>query len=230
MKIATYVDGTGELASPSVGGHVRIYDDASGAWEAIRDMAFEIKPDMTLCDVKSAIRQIVVQMEDCRIFLSTAVRGLIYSVLQEEAGIHIWKSQGPILEQLDIVAGKEAERIARREAPSMGTPPPARCAAGNCGDGGNGRPVAGKPVATSALERIGNGRYRIDLARILASDPNLNSRQILMPVMEEASFETLEILCDHVPRWFSRTLIAMNLRAEFDASSQGLKVLVFPNR
>ncbi len=231
MKIATYIDEDGNLCNLYAKGHVRLYDDAAGAWEATRDVPFEVRPDMRLAAVKSALRQLVVQLGDCRVLVSGEVRGLIYSLLQEEMGFHIWKSQGPVLERLDIVAGQEADRIARQQqaAITQAAEANANCSLGCCGKKGGASRSACGPTAAPSLERIGNGHYRIDLARVLQSDPNLNSRQVLIPVMEETVFETLEILCDHVPRWFSRALVEMNMRAEFDASAQGLKVLVSPN-
>ncbi|PKU24704.1 Fe-only nitrogenase accessory protein AnfO [Telmatospirillum siberiense] len=229
MKIATYVDEEGTLSSLYEPGHVRVYDNAAGAWEARKKIPFEVGPDMTLSEVKSALGDVVDRLEDCRVLVSGEVRGLVYSLLQEEMGFHIWKAQGPDREQLDIVAGREADLIARREQAAVEEASAANCAQGCCGKkGGGGRSPCG-PAAAPSLERVGNGHYRIDLAQVLESDPNLNSRQVLIPVMQETEFETLEILCDHVPRWFSRALVEMNMRAEFDASAQGLKVLVSPN-
>lgn len=230
MKIATYVDEEGTLSSLYAKGHVLVYDNAVGAWKAGQDIPFEIVPEMTLGTVKSALGDLAAQLGDCRVLLSGERRGLVYSLLQEEMGFHIWTSQGPALERLDVISSQEADRIAQEEQAAVKTASETSCALGCCGkQGGPGRSAC-TPTTAPSLERIGSGHYRIDLARVLESDPNLNSRQVLIPVMEETVFETLEILCDHVPRWFSRALDEMNMRAEFDGTAQGLKVLVSPNR
>ncbi|MDR3435086.1 Fe-only nitrogenase accessory protein AnfO [Telmatospirillum sp.] len=229
MKIAAYVTEDGRLTTLYERGLVRIYGNGAGPWIASKEIPFEVRPGMTLAEVKSTLRDVVDQLEDCRVLVSAEVKGLIYSLLQEEMGFHIWKSQGPVLEQLDAVAGLEADLLFRQEQAAVDTAAEANCSQGCCGERGGGRRSTCGPATEPRLERIGSGHYRIDLAGVLQSDPNLNSRQVLIPVMKETAFETLEILCDHVPRWFSRALVEMNLRAEFDASAQGLKVLVSPN-
>lgn len=64
---------------------------------------------MKLLDVKVTVREAASQLEWCNIFLSAETTGLVHAILQEELGFHTWKSQGPLLDQLNAVAAKEAE-------------------------------------------------------------------------------------------------------------------------
>lgn len=231
MKIAVYVDDEGKIASPYGEGCIRLYDKESGAWLPAGDIAFSIRPDMTLNGVKAAVRDAAVHMGEGAIFLSSETRGLVYAILQEEFGIHVWAGRGPIPDQIDAILIQEEER-ARNAQPSAAPSCGSGCAPGRCGPRTAGPSPACGPASSGILplERIDQGYWRIDLGQTLKRDPALNSRMILIPILEERGFDTLEILCDHLPRWFAQTLDGLNLRADYDISGQGLKVLVSPNR
>jgi Fe-only nitrogenase accessory protein AnfO len=78
---------------------------------------------------------------------------------------------------------------------------------------------------------ITEGHYSINLAEILQDNPALNSRQVLIPALEEKTFKKLEIICDHIPRWFNNELRNLKLTAELevpDESGKWLKIVVAP--
>ncbi|WP_300163622.1 Fe-only nitrogenase accessory protein AnfO [Solidesulfovibrio sp.] len=227
MKIAGFVDGEGTITSPYGECRLRLCENGTGAWTPVRDVAFAIRSDMSLAEVKTVVREAARQLEDCRIVVSAEARGLVPVVFQEELGFHTWKSQGALQDQLDGIAAREAE-LAKASAPQ----PPLEMGAGCRGGCGGGRrqkafdPAPAVPL--SSLERTGESRYRIDLVDTLKRDPDLNSRMVLLPLLEAGAFDELEILCDHVPRWFSGAIEAMPLRAECQAAERGVRVLVFP--
>jgi len=117
--------------------------------------------------------------------------------------LRIWKSEGEISNQLDSVAKKEEEisQILQKPIP---TPLPV----GNTAD----------------------GCYRLNLAEVMKNDSSLNSKQLLMPFIAKSEFQKLEILCDHIPRWFPMECERLNLDMESgpDVSCPGVKVIVRP--
>lgn len=100
---------------------------------------------------------------------------------------------------------------------------------GCCGSHCGTTSTPGDSVPLPSFERVADGHYRINLIAELQRDQALNSRMALIPILEGQAFEKLEILCDHVPRWFSSALIELNLRAESQVTAQGVNMLVFPN-
>jgi Fe-only nitrogenase accessory protein AnfO len=230
MRIATYLDEqSGELKSLYESGVFRIYDNVSGIWCPVQSVTFSAALcRMRIGDIKQSLKVAVAEFVDCKVILSAEVRGMIYSVLQEELGFRTWKSTGSLLEQLDSVAQIDASFAEQQAAEAAAAAQAPKVRAGGCGAGGGSwRPR--QKTAPPAAERIADGHYRIDLADVLARDPNLNSRLALIPIMEDTPFQKLEILCDHVPRWFSQKLTALNLRAEVEHTSKGVRALVFPN-
>ena len=237
MKIATYVDEAGDIVNVYEKGVVRVYDNASGSWHLAKEFPFEITLDMSLAEVKVVLHGAVAQLGECRTFLSGEVRGLIYSLLQEENGFRVWKSNGRAEPQLDQIARQDAELAVAREKEAaerafaaLFSSPSGGCGGGGC-SGGSGRKRPGEALRAvqSMTEALGEGHFRIDLSDILARYRNANSMDVLIPLLEDRRFRSLEILCDHIPRWFERKVADLGLTAEITHSARGVNALVFPN-
>jgi Fe-only nitrogenase accessory protein AnfO len=131
------------------------------------------------------------------------------------------------------VEQREHERAERQRNAPNSCAVAAGCASGGCG-GGRARRVAAAAVgsapdgAAMAAEDLGSGRYRIDLISALSADAKLNSRQVLLPILEGTAFDRLEILCDHLPKWFAPKLRELNLKADCVPleTGRGVKAIV----
>jgi Fe-only nitrogenase accessory protein AnfO len=203
MKIATYVNNSGEVVSFYEKGSVRLYDQISGLWTKKKEFPLEMHTEMNVPEVRVKLRMVVNELEDCKVFLAADVKGVPYAIL-EGMGFNIWKSSGSVNEQLDFVAQKEQDAI---EAANKPKPTPL-------------------PVGD-----IRDGFFQINLQEILNSHPTLSSQQILIPFMEKTAFQKLEIICDHTPRWLAREFERLNLRFEAEALGGGcghlVKITVF---
>jgi Fe-only nitrogenase accessory protein AnfO len=217
MKIAAYVNRQGEVASLYEAGFLRLYaqieDNGHRNWHLQQEVPFAIDPAMPLPEVKTAVHTAVAALDDdCHVLVSSEVRGLIYSILQEELQFHTWKSEGPLFQQLDTVQQKEAEQEAKKRFDLVA--------------------LAGKPVPAPML--IGDpraGNFWIDLKEALEHESRPTSREILIPFLERGRFRQLEILCDHLPKWMSWELERLDMSAEseeIDATGRGVRVTVYP--
>jgi Fe-only nitrogenase accessory protein AnfO len=219
MKIASYVDTDGVVAGFHEKGRICLYEQGADGWLKTREVPFDMAPDLSIAEIKAALRGAMAQLDDCRVFVVLEVRGLLNALLQEEFGFRTWKSEGALLEQLESVARHDrdfvAAQAAKRSADHTCGAPSGRS---GCGGGCSSPPPSGpagglaeiaKPLP--APESLGNGCYRIDLAKILANDTSLNSKEVLVPFMAWVAFRQLEVLCDHQPRWFARELHKLDL-------------------
>lgn len=230
MKIAVYVDSNGMVASPYGEGAVVLFTQTPEGWQSHKVFDFAITSDMSLADVKRAVQSLALRLEDCRVFLASESRGLLYSILEDELGFHSWRSHGLAKALLDEIAALEIKRQAAANV--QATVPQATFCGSGCGGGRRTIGMADEctPVVPVAADPVGDGGWRIDLSGALAAHPALNSREILIPLLEAGNFAWLEILCDHLPRWFSQKLTDLNLRADIDATGTGLRVQIFPNQ
>ncbi|HVI50144.1 MAG TPA: Fe-only nitrogenase accessory protein AnfO [Candidatus Sulfotelmatobacter sp.] len=245
MKIAVHVDNSNRIARFSPEGKVRLYERAGYGWMIADEIPFPIGTDLSLGDIKAGLSGLVARLPGCRTFLSGEVRGLIYSLMQEEYGFRVWKSAGDPESQLDDIIQRDAELAVQREREAaeqafaaVFSSPSGGCG-GGCSGGGGGtsrkRSAEALRAVRSLTERVEGDHHRIDLSAILAKYKSANSMDVLTPLMEgpllhEAGFGKLEILCDHLPRWFSGKLEELGLLAEIETTSQGVRAMVFPNR
>jgi len=234
MKIAVYIDGQDELVSLYEPGRFCVYQGSGSEWTRTQDIAFAVDGSNSLAAVKAALTAAIAQFDGCEVLLSGSVKGFLYSFLQEEFGFRIWKSEGAVSEQLAAVEQRELERAEAAPNAATSCAVAASCASGGCGGGrGQLRRVAAPDVSSSektpvAAEDLGGGSLRIDLVAALAGDSKLNSRQILLPILEGTAFEKLEIVCDHLPKWFVPKLRELNLKADCMPLSvgHGVKAIV----
>ena len=232
MKIAIFVNTRGDLADCHESGHVCLYEKRSGVWTKVKEISLEMNLDMSLSEIKSGIKNAVSQLDECEVFIVRELKGLLHALLVEEMGFRTWKSKGTVVEQLEHVARHEQKFAALMENPAIAAEeqPCGRVARQKSCGSGCSMPGGQIPKPLSVGD-VHDGYYRINLAEVLNNDPGLNSKQVLVPFMEEGRFRKLEILCDHPPRWFSSALKTLNLMAEtetLESSGRWLKVVVMP--
>ncbi len=56
------------------------------------------------------------------------------------------------------------------------------------------------------FEMLKPGYYHIDLKSAMGSESAPSSKQILQPFFRSTEFESLEIDCDHAPKWLEKEL------------------------
>jgi Fe-only nitrogenase accessory protein AnfO len=247
MKIATFINDSGEVAGFYEKGKLCRYEMVSGQWQVTREVPLNIDGEMGLSETKELFFAAMTQLEDCRVFIVKKFKGLFHTLLMEELGFHTWISEGTTREQLDNVVLLEKEYLAELEKQAVldAARPPVR-SSGHGGCGGGCSP-ARRPVASEASEPsaprsdipqpvpVGDpqrGHYLVNLSDILRDNPALNSREVLIPALEGRSFRKLEIICDHIPRWFSNELRNLKLKAgpEVCDAAGRVTVLVEPER
>ena len=204
MKIAVYVNESGRVAGFCEKGTVRLYKKENGAWTQTAELPLAMHAGMGVADVRRALKTAAGYIDGCRIFIAGEVKGVPYSIL-EGLGYTIWKSSGPVEEQLEYV---EREERAAMEAAKKPKPSPV-----SVGD-------------------VRDGYYRIDLAQVLASDSRLTSKRVLIPFMEKTAFQKLEIVCGHPPRWLGGECERLKCHADpepLDAQGRQWKITVCPD-
>ena len=216
MKIAAYLDPRGLPVSLYQPGRMHVFtasgDEPPLAWQALAQHAFMIDDSLSLQAIKAELAHLVeILGSDCRVLLSADIRGLPYSILQEEYSFRTWKSEGPLSEQLNFVREREHEAQARKKYElvllnNQQTPAPMLT-------------LGGAP-----------GHYWIDLRAALEHPSNPTSRNILIPFLVSGNFVQLEVLCGHLPKWMAWELERLDLAAqseEIDAIDQGVRVIVY---
>ena len=178
MKIAAFVNESGEIVDFYGKGEICLFGKVADAWAITKVLPLTLKREMGIAGVRSALTNTVSQLEDCEVFLVRELRGIL-KVYLEELGYRVWKSEGPLVDQLDNVLFREQEML-NEEVVAVPSPQP-----------------VGEP---------GDDSYRINLVELIRSGMPHVSREVLMPFFETVSFRKLEIVCEHIPKWFPMEL------------------------
>lgn len=215
MKIAVSFNQQGEIGNLYEPGNIRLYLQVEQAgrksWVFERQIPFMLASGTGLAATKAAIHAAAAQLGDCRVLIASEVRGMIYSVLQEELDFHTWKSSGSLTEQLDSVCRKEQEQQARKRYELVA--------------------LAGQRIPAPMIKGLPQaGCFWIDLKEALNHESGSTSRQILIPFLQRGQFRKLEIVCDHLPKWLSWEMEQLDLSAESEVLdvSGTLQVTVYP--
>jgi len=237
MQIAAYIDETGSVSSFDRAGSVCLFGREESGWVERDRIGIDFVDQPALAPRKAVLRDLAARLGTCRVLLLGQVTGILPAILQEELGFRIWRSEGELTDQLDSVAAREAEAAEEAAKAALSPPIPVPTAplsfGGGCGGSSPRRRGGPAPTADilaqakTALEIVGHpdeSRFRLDLAACLASGAGLNSRDILVPILIGPPFRSLEILCDHPPRWLAETVAGLGLIATIESLDAGVRV------
>jgi Fe-only nitrogenase accessory protein AnfO len=187
-NIAVYVNTTGIIASIKEEGTVRIYTKNLNSWTITKEIPCSINFSAGLSEVRKRIAELLQNITDCRIFAATEITGQLYYLL-EANGYASYETEGEPEQYLDSIMNTELEEIS------------------NCVTKENeGTTAMMQPEPTDQP-----GVYSINLRKALATNPSLSSKMLLKPFLTKNEFDMLEVLCDHVPRWFETDLNVLGL-------------------
>lgn len=201
MEIAIFLDENGQTTSIQKSGAIQIFQHNCGVWENSRSMPFCLKPSLGLQAMREYMRAVLDFLGECRNFAALSVSGLPYYEL-EKAGIDIWEISGSSDNVLNIVSEAEAA-------------PPLLVLE-------NQNPI---PVPTPREESPGH--YSISLKEIQNCNGNVTSKTVLLPLLQRMNFQTLEVICNHVPPWLEEKILSGQLSGQVDIlGNQDYKVTI----
>lgn len=181
-EMIVFVSKDGETTSINNPGFLQLYRKKNRGWQVEKEEAFTLSPDRSICEVRRCIAQLLLFMEDCRIFVAGAVGGLPCYEL-ERAGCSVWEYSGKPLDFLDELLGREEEAAARLTGDSTQWPAP-------------------------ETEDLGGGFYRISIKAIQEQEGATYAKNILLPVILKGEYYQLEVLCSDVPLWLEEEAMA----------------------
>ncbi|WP_437891381.1 Fe-only nitrogenase accessory AnfO family protein [Phytobacter sp. V91] len=192
MKIAVFVDEQGMTAPLGQPGYVKVYTRDGGGWQTCLQIPFALSASLTLNEIRQRTLTMLADLPQCRHFVAREIHGALLAWL-DGMGLTMWQGSGQPEDFLDNIAS----RIAAVPAPV--TPLP-------------------QAFIVPGAEK---GTFRVDLLAALQGGGSHTSKRLLMPFFEQRNFTSLEILCDHLPKWFS-TLNPRELSWTITPAEKGL--------
>jgi len=238
MKIAVYVDPDGVVIPYDKSGTIILYEKRDGQWRCRNKIPLSADNGQSIADVRARVQYIISEIDESKVFVVEKMKSLQISVF-DGFGVTVWEHKGKPEVAFDFITEKELEKgqkkpkgccDTQRSESTDGLIDGSNCGTSGCDVGcdlTNGS-CSGVPSDLQPV-LISEGAYKIDLALLLTTYSSLNSKQILIPILHNSSFKTLEIVCEHIPRWFGMELESLHLQYHEENSTDGFcHVIVSP--
>lgn len=212
MKIAAFINQKGECLPIYAKGKIRIYSDESGKWLQTVDLLFELDNQQTIDVVRDSLIKLLkrLEKEGCHDLIARDVRGFPLSIM-DGMGFEMWRLDGAPDAYLDLIREERGRQcktledlvpISEEEVISL------------------------LPLPVDGKEQ--EGRYHINLIRSLAAS-GMTSKQLLLPFIREKRCQTLEVICDHLPKWFDKELASYQMGYQVTRAEDGIiHVMISP--
>lgn len=197
MKIAVFINLRGEIATLFEAGNLTLFSDNSGVWLPVNEIPFQISEDTDLQQIRQQTWQLREAIRDCRHLVVQKIHGAQIAWF-DGLGVQLWQDKGTV-QALSGSLDAIREQAHRQEVEAL-------------------------PALSTAFITPGKqaGEFQVDLITALKSDVKMTSKQILLPLFTSRAFRQVEVICDHLPKWFARELPALQLRVATQTDDKGL--------
>ncbi|WP_455714220.1 Fe-only nitrogenase accessory AnfO family protein [Anaerosporobacter sp.] len=199
MEIAVLVDSEGKTSGFEKNGSLCIYSKENGAWFEKKCMEHDLKGVINADILREKIKDICDWLEDCKILVVNRIRGVHY-IGFEERQVSMLEIEGKPEQFLDDI--KECWQHQR-----------------------TGQKV---PLEHNAIHEQRQGIFYTDLREVMKGNTSYNSKQILLPFLKKQKFKSLEIICDHVPKWLEKEMFELSIMISVEKYKDCMKVKVHP--
>lgn len=206
-SIAVLLNGNGETCSWLDDGEIKLYKRENQEWIESKSLPYSISTNSNIINIRKNLSDLVEKLDDCKVLVAKEVSGQLFSIL-ESYFFNVYELNGTPSNFLESVLISET-KLQKEE-----------------------KLLASQASNKFFPEKIDNyGNYTIDLKKLLQEDGTVSSKQILIPFLKDEKFESLEVVCDHVPKWFDRELAHMGYNFHTITRKDGnISVSIFPKR
>ena len=198
MKIAVLTDKEGNTLSFYEPGIVKLFSNDNGTWSSIREFPFELNEEKWLAGIQQCIQMMLSRLDECRTLMVKFIKGVPLSILKE-SGLSVWKVEGSPLDFFEHIREEEEKlRLEHQKSIKSSLPEPL--------------PVGDKK----------HGIYAIDLVHVQAKGAGFNSKDVLLPFLQSRVFQKLEVICEHLPKWFEKEFDSLKLQFRIEESNDNL--------
>ena len=206
-SIAVLLNNNGETSSWLDSGIIKVYERRNEEWIESKSLPYCISTNTNIISLRKYLSELVEKLDNCRIFIAKEVSGQLFSIL-EAYYFNVYELNGVPDMFLDSVFISE-KKLQKEELLFASQ--------------------AENKFFPDQIDKFGN--YTIDLKKLLQEDGTVSSKQILIPFLKDEKFESLEVVCDHVPKWFDRELINMGYNFHITTRKDGnISTSIYPKR
>lgn len=196
MKIAVVENYNQQTSSIFEPGFIAIYGEDGREWKVLNRFENKVCNAKGMAAVRTAVADILKHLGDVRIIVASEIPGIASGTFQA-AGFDIFLVEKGVLEVLDSIKKEMLDAIEERKK---------------------------EPHKFDIMEYLepghNKGDFSINIEEIMFKNPELTSKKILIPYLKNGEFNSLDVICSHIPKWFVTDLGIMEF--EYETVSESL--------
>ena len=199
-KIAVIIDENGSISSFTEGYSIKLFAK-DDKWKEVKEKTINQDELNSMVELRKFYNEVINDFEDCTILIVKKAEGIAYSVFYKQ-DYSVWELDGQPYDYLDEIIKKEAEHeIEEKEQEEV--------------------------VIAKEIEK---GRYLIDLNELQLTQPLLSSKKAIIPFLDKAEIQLLEVRCCHVPPWLIKQKEQGKIKMEVKMKKKNEFELFIKNR
>lgn len=199
MEIAVLVNENKITSGLEKDGTILVYGRENCEWKIRRQMEYRIGDLTDAFALHRKIKEICGWLGECRIMVVNRIRGIHYLAFEEFQ-----------ISMLEIKGNPEYFLEDIRECVN------------------HQRTEQKVSLEHNAIHQRQPGKYYTDLRDVMSGKTSYNSKQILLPFIRNETYNVLEILCEHVPKWLEKEQNELKIRITVESYQDCMKVKVYP--
>ncbi|AGF56847.1 Fe-only nitrogenase accessory protein AnfO [Clostridium saccharoperbutylacetonicum] len=197
--VAVLLNNHKETCSWQTNGTVILYEKSNGKWLKAKSIPYELRlDDYDLNFIRTYYTNLLSELVNCKIFVAKKISGFLINFLDFN-GFTIYEFTGTPINFLDSILDSEKRKQEKKIFLQSQTI---------------------DMFAPQKVDKFGN--YKLDLYKILQSNEKITSKQLIIPFLKKEDVKNLEIICDHIPKWFDKSLPEIGFNYQISSNTNEL--------
>ncbi len=190
MKISVVESNNQKTSSIFDPGFIATYEENGGEWKVLNRFENKVCNAKSIAAVRMAVEDTIKQLDNVKIVIASKIPGIAFGIF-EVAGFEIFLIEKNGFDVLDSVKKEMVEIIEKQQE---------------------------KPSKFDIMQFLepgmNKGDFCINMEEILSKNPQLTSKKILLPYLNNGEFNRLDVICSHIPKWFTKDLSVLGFEHE----------------
>ena len=190
MKISVVESNDQKTSSIFEPGFIVTYEEDGGEWKVLNRFENKVCSAKSIAAVRMAVEDTIKQLDNVKIVVASEIPGIASGIF-EAAGFEIFLVGKSGSDALDSVKKEMGEIIEKQQE---------------------------KPSKFDIMKFLepgtNKGDFCLNMEKILSKNPQLTSKKILLPYLKNGEFNRLDVICSHIPKWFTTNLRVLGFEYE----------------
>ncbi len=190
LKISVVESNDQKTSSIFEPGFIVTYEEDGGEWKVLNRFENKVCSAKSIAAVRMAVEDTIKQLDNVKIVVASEIPGIASGIF-EAAGFEIFLVGKSGSDALDSVKKEMGEIIEKQQE---------------------------KPSKFDIMKFLepgtNKGDFCLNMEKILSKNPQLTSKKILLPYLKNGEFNRLDVICSHIPKWFTTNLRVLGFEYE----------------